>query len=237
MNNIYVTSDIHGCFERFLNLVNSLNLKNDDILYVLGDVLDRGEHPIKTLLFIKNHPNIELIKGNHEEMLLDYVKDKQRGKYYEEVTKDLWTKSGGASTIAEFEKMPQSEQNEIVEYLKNLPLYIIVKNYILVHAGVNTSYEYSNIEELLKSQTEDDLLWIRKSFIYNKALDNHIVIFGHTRTISMYRENNIQLESCKIWIDPVYGDKIGIDCYAYSGYANGGRLACLNLKNLEAKYF
>ena len=43
----YVISDIHGEYERFMELLEEIELKDTDTLYVLGDVLDRGEHPIK----------------------------------------------------------------------------------------------------------------------------------------------------------------------------------------------
>ena len=38
----YVISDIHGEYERFMELLEEIELKDTDTLYVLGDVLDRG---------------------------------------------------------------------------------------------------------------------------------------------------------------------------------------------------
>ena len=46
----YVISDIHGEYEKFNDLLKKIDLKDTDTLYVLGDVLDRGHHPIRTLL-------------------------------------------------------------------------------------------------------------------------------------------------------------------------------------------
>ena len=46
----YVISDIHGEYERFMELLEEIELKDTDTLYVLGDVLDRGEHPINVPL-------------------------------------------------------------------------------------------------------------------------------------------------------------------------------------------
>lgn len=39
---IYVVSDIHGCYDKYQELLKKLNLGPDDTLYVLGDVIDRG---------------------------------------------------------------------------------------------------------------------------------------------------------------------------------------------------
>ena len=37
---IYVTSDIHGCYDQYLRLIQRLELKEDDTLYILGDIVD-----------------------------------------------------------------------------------------------------------------------------------------------------------------------------------------------------
>ena len=39
---IYVMSDIHGCLNRYRNVLRQIRLRKDDHLYILGDVIDRG---------------------------------------------------------------------------------------------------------------------------------------------------------------------------------------------------
>lgn len=39
---IYVMSDIHGCYEKYRAMLKAIKFAEDDALYVLGDVLDRG---------------------------------------------------------------------------------------------------------------------------------------------------------------------------------------------------
>lgn len=46
----YVISDIHGQYKMFLDLLDKIKLKDTDTLYILGDILDRGPHPIKALI-------------------------------------------------------------------------------------------------------------------------------------------------------------------------------------------
>ena len=46
----YVISDIHGQYNMFIELLDKIDLKDTDTLYILGDVLDRGPHPIKTII-------------------------------------------------------------------------------------------------------------------------------------------------------------------------------------------
>ena len=70
----YVISDIHGMYNKFTELLNKIKLKETDTIYILGDVLDRGPDPIKTLLKIMSMPNVICMLGNHEDMALDCLK-------------------------------------------------------------------------------------------------------------------------------------------------------------------
>lgn len=38
----YVVSDIHGYYDRYLKLLEVINFTDDDTLYILGDIVDRG---------------------------------------------------------------------------------------------------------------------------------------------------------------------------------------------------
>ena len=67
----YVVSDIHGEYELFINLLEKIKLKETDSLYILGDILDRGPHPIKVILKLMEMPNAICLVGNHELMALD----------------------------------------------------------------------------------------------------------------------------------------------------------------------
>ena len=69
---IYATSDIHGYpLDAFRRLLDTAAFSDSDYLYVLGDVIDRnGDGGIEMLLWMMDQPNIEMILGNHEAMLL-----------------------------------------------------------------------------------------------------------------------------------------------------------------------
>lgn len=55
---IYVISDVHGCFEEFKELLKVINFSDSDELYILGDMIDRGEEPIKLVQYLMLYPNI-----------------------------------------------------------------------------------------------------------------------------------------------------------------------------------
>lgn len=54
-----------------MDLFEKINLKETDTLYIWGDVLDRGPHPIKTLMRLMEMPNAICMVGNHEVMALE----------------------------------------------------------------------------------------------------------------------------------------------------------------------
>lgn len=104
----YVISDIHGEYEKFMELLEEIELEENDTLYVLGDVLDRGEHPIKTVLKLMEMPNAICLVGNHEVMALkclqflcQEITDRAIDELDEETAEDLlvWLYNGGDSTI------------------------------------------------------------------------------------------------------------------------------------------
>lgn len=71
---IYIISDIHGCYNEYMELLNKINFNNRDELYILGDVVDRGSHPMKVLQDMMMRPNVFPIIGNHDYVALMTLK-------------------------------------------------------------------------------------------------------------------------------------------------------------------
>lgn len=68
----YVISDLHGYpIEKLKTLLEKAGFCEDDFLYILGDVIDRnGDGGVGILQWLLSQPNVQLILGNHEAMLL-----------------------------------------------------------------------------------------------------------------------------------------------------------------------
>ncbi len=64
-------SDLHGMFQDYCEMLDKINFSNNDSLYILGDICDRGPDTAKLYLDIISRNNVYCIRGNHEEMLLD----------------------------------------------------------------------------------------------------------------------------------------------------------------------
>ena len=70
----YVMSDIHGCYQYFLAMLDKIGFSDEDRLIIVGDYIDRGKHSYEMLKWIEHCPdNVRLIRGNHEEEFAAYV--------------------------------------------------------------------------------------------------------------------------------------------------------------------
>ena len=186
----YVLSDIHGCYDQFLEVLDLIQLKDTDTLYVLGDVLDRGPNPIKTLLKLMEMPNAVCITGNHELMALDGLKflnteitDESVDSIDAQLIGNLvdWQRNGSETTIKEFKQLDQEMRLEVLSFIMEFSLYeeIIVngQKYLLVHAGLG---DYSP-EKQIEDYSLKNLVWDRADYD-TQYFEDVIVITGHTPT-------------------------------------------------------
>ena len=90
---IYVMSDIHGDYQSFYKMLVKINFSSSDNLYILGDVVDKGDDNLCLLDFIQSSENMILIKGNHEYLFEKYLQGT--------ISAELWDACGGSVTRAE----------------------------------------------------------------------------------------------------------------------------------------
>ena len=168
------------------------------------------------------------LMGNHEQMMIDALASDFKADPGDMAN---WLENGGTEILPEFCQLSEEEQNEIMEYVTNLPYLTQVKigeqNYVLVHAGLNVvdSRKRAGVStaNVLSNQYLDDLVWIREKFFRRKALPKSITVFGHTPTHVLKRNNGL-----KVWRDGRFNDKIGID----GGCVYGGSLLALRLDDM-----
>ncbi|MCM3079243.1 MULTISPECIES: metallophosphoesterase family protein [Brevibacillus] len=199
----YFVSDIHGQYPTFQQALQntSFSLQNGDALYVIGDMVDRGPKSKEVLFHLLEmrqvYPDqVFLIKGNHEQMLQDWLQGQGNPELYLRY-------NGGDATIrsllddhplrrAFLGRMPTPEEQDqarqvilsrypqLLPALASLPLFMELPAdprtnsppVLLVHAGIRPHVP-------LSAQRPEDLLWIRQPFYehYDGSLP---VIFGHT---------------------------------------------------------
>jgi serine/threonine protein phosphatase 1 len=198
-----------------MELLKKINLQSDDTLYILGDAIDRGPESIKCLQHIMGAPNMKMLMGNHEQMMLDALTSEDYG--FKQEMLGLWRHyNGGYTTYMQFDALHQGVQRKVVDFIRTLPYYYEVKigskKYLLVHAGINCrGREHGErLTATLKRQSQShpkSMIWLRREFILNRALPSYKLIFGHTPTESIPGHR-----ICMIYFDKLWKDKIGIDC-------------------------
>ncbi len=234
---IYAVSDIHGCYGQYQNLLDKLHLKENDTLYVLGDVIDRGPDGFKILCDMASRPNVVNLMGNHEAMAMDalpgilqIMTDSQGSlNRVERNNISLWFHNGGEESLRDFLQLGEAQRKTAWEYLCAMPSYREVetggRRFVLVHGGLP---DFSPSRPL-DSYHSEELLWCRPEpdTVY---FPDRCVVLGHTPTQFLY-DSVGQPEPCgKIfWTDTF----IDIDCGCVYP---GGRLGCLCLDTMEDLY-
>ena len=229
---VYVTSDLHGFpIDKFFKLLEKASFNDDDFLFILGDVIDRGDDGVKILQWLLTKPNVQLILGNHEAMMLscsflfEEVTDENVNSLSEDKLALLyaWQTNGAKPTIKGLLTLSNDERLDILDYLRDCPLYDSVatngRHFLLVHGGLGNFRPDKKISEYL----EDELLWTRPEFDEDYSTE-YTTILGHTPTryySSCYRGKILKT---KTWID--------ID----TGASNGLAPMLLRLDDMEEFY-
>ncbi|MBQ4473920.1 MAG: metallophosphoesterase [Lachnospiraceae bacterium] len=207
---IYVISDLHGTApEKLERLLDRAGFGLNDELYILGDVVDRnGDGGAAMLSWLLVQPNVWLLLGNHEAMLLacefafDEITDESLGVFTEEKLEHLllYYSNGGGVTLDHLKLLPKEDREEIFDYLREAPLYLTVRagsrNYLLVHSG------FANFrkDRPLSSYAAEELLWARPA-IDERFFDQTVTVFGHTPTAKYGEEYRGRILYTDTWID------------------------------------
>lgn len=155
----YVMSDIHGCYSEFIEMLDKINFSDNDELYILGDIFDRGPQPLKVLDYILERKNIVMLKGNHEKMFQDSI---ESNDYI------LWYFNGGYVTHSQLQERGQKEIEKVYSYVKELPLIKVVDKFIFVHAGFENYDDSLELDEFL-TQDENICVWSRENIGNEKS--------------------------------------------------------------------
>jgi hypothetical protein len=208
----FVCGDIHGSFSLVQKFMDSINFdKTKDRLFCCGDLVDRGPQNEECLALLYE-PWFFLVRGNHEQMMLDYYAGETR-----------WWLNNGGLWGAHYQNDYSDEATNVIQCVKdhveNLPLLITVEKrdgtiFHLMHAELDslvplTDEDLADEDKLAKSAfvrviDGDSIIWGRRMFgyLYSRVLD--------TRLISKFK-NKCKLEK----LDSNFSDKLS---HIYSGH-------------------
>lgn len=207
----YAIGDIHGCYDLLHLLLAKINSDIADtladqtpVIIFCGDYVDRGTDSARVLdalcwLKRKSPYEVHFLKGNHEKVMLDYIRDP--------VLARDWVRFGGSETLRSYgvdapdfdadialhriarddllDKLPVAH----LRFLDSLSLMITVGNHLFVHAGIRPGKPFDK-------QSEQDLLWIRGDFLDDLTDHGKIIVHGHT-----YIDHQPDIQPNRIGID------------------------------------
>jgi serine/threonine protein phosphatase 1 len=217
--NTYVIGDVHARLKLLDQLIRDVpwDIKTDKIVF-LGDLIDRGpdarEVVDRVLELADANPNVVVLRGNHEQMLLDCL-DYQDLQW-------LIPENGGIRTLESYGfnltmledisdiQIPEDHE----QFFRSLPFFHEDEQAIYVHAGL--------IPGEHPSETDPDvLLWMRDMDFY-KGYEGKLCFFGHTPTQYLPRER--RQRKFAIYI---HASCVGIDT---SGETDSP-LSCIQVEN------
>jgi len=223
----FVIGDIHGRCAQMHGLLDLLPRDESvDKLIFIGDLIDRGpdvpgcvEHVMK--LCSENPEHVLCLRGNHEQMLLDFL-DRKHTIWVEATT-------GGEVTFAQYtgkhlrlrteadfwaarDAIAQAIPPEQIAFFRRMPLYHEDEFALYVHAGLENGKHP-------RDSSPHALLWTRSMDFY-KSYSGKPCVFGHTPTPLLPLRGRLGRHGIY-----VFNSAIGID----TGYNIHSPLSCLSL--------
>lgn len=239
---LFVFSDVHGQYEALQASLREAGYNPNDKthrLLSIGDNFDRGKQSLQLYKMLRNR-NVICVKGNHETFLEEALEKGMDGEF----VLFNFLRNGLDKTIQSFSRFdfpsivdPKTIDNAICEinnnfpdmlnWLKNMPLFYETKNYIFVHAGLHPYKPF----EAAKADPDFCLWDIEFSHLPIDYVPKTVVI-GHHHAFRV-RQHALEAGYCEEPLRlPCYGNtdehrpvrignKIAIDpCSNYTGKVN-----------------
>ncbi len=209
---LYVIGDVHGRHDLLTDLLQRIDqdqmgrpsMQTD--LIVLGDFIDRGPKSREICQFLyelSRKGRVTCLRGNHEQSMLDVLDGDEKAL-------DFWLRYGGEATLRSWNipdcligeagysmaaagrlvgAFREAIEPELVQWLRGLPAFHVLGDYLFVHAGIRPRVP-------LDEQKERDLLWIRQPFLRSWTRHPWKVIHGHSEGDKVqYRFNRIGIDT------------------------------------------
>jgi len=223
----FVVGDIHGRCAQLKGLLDLLPRdQSADKLVFLGDLIDRGpdvpgcvEHVLN--LCHDNPEKVICLRGNHEQMLLDFLDEANviwmetstgSDRTFEQYTETPFWMDTEADVDAARDLIAEKIPADQIEFFRQLPLYHEDDYALYVHAGLENGKHPSE-------SSPHALLWTRDMDFY-KSYHGKPCVFGHTPTPFLPLRGRLGRHGIYL-----FNSAIGID----TGYNLQSPLSCLSL--------
>ncbi len=158
--------DVQWCYNELKDLLKKIDIKENDKVYFVWDLINKWPKSYKVLKFVyKNRKRFKSIVWNHEINFLRYLDWK-------------WCKEHNKKEF-EYLKEKLNKKPEILQFLREMPRYIIEDNFIMVHAWIypNKKIQDHSIDEITKVRDinwkpwYEFYEWTKKIIYWHRAID------------------------------------------------------------------
>ncbi len=240
-----VTSDVHGHYRHLKNLLKKINFSSNDILFIVGDIIEKGPYSLKTLRYVMelcNNYIVYPLMGNVDalrlvmfdddsnkgcEGLYKYIRFMEKhwgGCIFSDMCNELGVDIQCISDIPKLKDQIRESYKAEFDFLRALPTMIDTQNFIFVHAGLPSD----NIDSFAGT---DAFIYLKTDAYMEKGLEfNKYVVVGHW-PVTLY---NAQIASS----NPIISSKqkiISID--GGCGLKRDGQLNALIIPHINSKDF
>ena len=206
MKNIYIISDVHGCYKSLLALIEQFPNKQNSKIVFVGDLVDRGKNSYDVVKFVMEN-KYDCVKGNHEEMLLEYGPTKEE-LYFNDESKHWLYSCGGDETLTSYNNKKE-EYYKHYDFLNSLPLYIEYQDYktkdnrylVVSHSTVGKVWNIRNSTN--ENDVEEFNHFVKWSRWKNHDNEEIFNVYGHT----IFQEALLNEYSCGIDLGCFYKNK------------------------------
>ncbi|GAB0174834.1 MAG: metallophosphoesterase family protein [Candidatus Altimarinota bacterium] len=175
--------DVHGCYDELMALLEKVEIHDDDTLYFVGDLINKGPKSLEVVEFVRNRPNTFSVMGNHEFFSLkkEYIS-------YEENNHLKWIENRYEQT---YELRTKLNDMGYTDWILSFPIYIEREDFILVHGGFHPKYGKDTPAEIATMiRVIEGKPW------YESYTGEKLVIYGHWATAGLrVTKNTIGLDT------------------------------------------
>jgi serine/threonine protein phosphatase 1 len=183
-----VVGDIHGGLKALKQVLEKIEFSENDQFVFLGDYVDGWSEASETVSFLidfSSNYSCVFLRGNHDEMLYEYLKHND--------AKSLWLIHGGESSKKSYDALSEEKKERHILFFEDLINYHIdSQNRLYCHAGFThhngPEYEYySNTVYWDRSLWEMVCAMDKSLFANDKKYPKRLQLFkeiyiGHTST-------------------------------------------------------
>lgn len=188
----FVVSNLYGRLDKFEKLINKINLKESDTLYILGNIVDYGEQSIELVNDISTRYNVYSVLGEHDYKAYLLLSEfdrilKEGGAPSVSFTKEMiaWSQNGGQATLEAFQKADADSKEGFLDYLSDLPVFeeTTLKNgkeFVLTCRGIDNFNKNTDLYDYELDDFMNGYLDIEKTYYNNKTLIVGYLDYEHT---------------------------------------------------------